>query len=51
VKLAQAMGIDIKLITADEAYHDKDSSLFGDNRALFTTPLASKVLVPKNVDR
>jgi hypothetical protein len=50
VKLAQAMGIDIKLITADEAYHDKDGSLFGDTRVLLTTPPAAKVLVPENVD-
>ncbi len=26
--LAQAMGIEVKLITADEAYHDKDVSLY-----------------------
>lgn len=51
VKLAQAMGIDIKLITADEAYHDKDGSLFRDTRVLLTTPPAAKVLVPENVDR
>ena len=28
VRLAQAMGIELQLITADEAYHDKDGSLF-----------------------
>lgn len=28
VNLAQAMGINVKLITADEAYHDKDGSLY-----------------------
>jgi hypothetical protein len=27
VKLAQAMGIDIQLVTADEAYHDKDVNI------------------------
>ena len=51
VKLAQAMGIDIKLITADEAYHDKDSSLLRETGVLVTTPPATKVLVPENVDR
>jgi len=51
VKLAQAMGIDIKLITADEAYHDKDGSLFGDTGVLLTTPPQAKVLVPENFDR
>jgi len=51
VKLAQAMGIDIKLITADEAYHDKDGSLSRETGVLVTTPPATKVLVPENVDR
>jgi len=30
IKLGQAMGLDIQLVTADEAYHDKDGSLFLD---------------------
>ncbi len=51
VKLAQAMGIDIKLITADEAYHDKDGSLLRETGVLVTTPPLTKVLVPENVDR
>ena len=42
VKLAQAMGIDIKLITADEAYHDKDGSLLRDTGILVTAPPAQK---------
>lgn len=50
VKLAQAMGIDIKLITADEAYHDKDGSLLRETGVLVTTPPLTKALVPKNVD-
>lgn len=32
------MGIDIKLVTADEAYHDKDGSLFAENGVIVTTP-------------
>jgi len=28
VKLGQAIGLELKLITADEAYHDKDGSLY-----------------------
>ena len=51
VKLAQAMGIDIKLVTADEAYHDKDGSLLREAGVLVTTPPQAKVLVPENVDR
>lgn len=50
VSLAQAMGIDIKLITADEAYHDKDGSLFRDTGVIVTTPPSAKVDLPENVD-
>ncbi len=50
VNLAQAMGIDIKLITADEAYHDKDGSLFKKTGVIVTTPPSTKVSLPENVD-
>ena len=50
VKLAQAMGIDLQLITADEAYHDKDGSLFRNTGVIVTTPPSSKVLVPRYID-
>lgn len=50
VKLAQSMGIDLKLITADEAYHDKDGSLFADTGVIVTTPPSAKVLAPEHTD-
>ena len=50
VNLAQAMGIDLQLITADEAYHDKDGSLFEETGVIVTTPPSSKVLLPENTD-
>jgi hypothetical protein len=50
VKLAQAMGIDVNLITADEAYHDKDGSLFEETGAIVTTPPSSTVKPPENID-
>ena len=50
VKLAQAMGVDIKLVTADEAYHDKDGSLFKKTGVLVTTPPSSKASLPENID-
>ena len=50
VNLAQALGIEIKLVTADEAYHDKDGSLFNQTGAIVTTPPSSKVSLPENVD-
>jgi len=51
INLAQAMGIDIKLVTADEAYHDKDNSLYKETGVIVTTPPSSKALLPENVDR
>ncbi len=50
VNLAQAMGIDLQLITADEAYHDKDGTLFQETGVTVTTPPSSKVSVPENID-
>jgi hypothetical protein len=50
VNLAQAMGIELQLITADEAYHDKDGSLFEETGVIVTTPPSSKVSLPENTD-
>jgi hypothetical protein len=50
VSLAQAMGIDIKLVTADEAYHDKDGSLYRNTGVILTAPPSAKVDLPENVD-
>ena len=49
VNLAQAMGIDIKLVTADEAYHDKDGSLFKETGVIVTTPPSKQVSLPENI--
>jgi hypothetical protein len=48
--LAQAMGIEIKLITADEAYHDKDGSLFEETGVTLITPPSADTKLPENVD-
>ena len=50
VNLAQAIGIDLQLITADEAYHDKDGSLYADTGVIVTTPPSAKVLPPQHTD-
>ena len=50
VKLAKAIGIDVKLITADEAYHDNEGDLFTETGTYLVTPPKSKVLLPENVD-
>jgi len=51
VKLVQAMGLDIRLVTADEAYHDKDGSLFNETGVILTTPPSAKVSTPEHVDK
>jgi hypothetical protein len=50
IDLAQAMGIEMQLITADEAYHDKDGSILAETGVQVITPPASNVKVPVNVD-
>lgn len=50
VNLAQAIGLDIKLITADSAYHDTDGTLFKETGVHLVTPPAESVAVPEHVD-
>ena len=49
-KLGKAIGVDIKLITADEAYNDKDGDLFHDIGVHLITPPGSRTKLPNNVD-
>ncbi len=50
IKLAQAIGVDVKLITADKAYHDSDASIYEETGVRLITPPSSKVPIPENVD-
>jgi hypothetical protein len=50
VRLGKAIGLDLKLITADEAYHDSDGSLFEQSGVHLVKPPNSKVCLPDNVD-
>ena len=50
VRLGKAIGLDLKLITADEAYHDKDGSLYKESGVHLVKPPSSKVSLPANVD-
>lgn len=50
VKLAQTMGIELRLVTADEAYHDKDDTLFQATGVRVTTPPSARVQVPEDTD-
>jgi hypothetical protein len=51
VRLGKAIGLDLKLITADEAYHDNDGSLLEESGVHLVKPPDSKVCLPDNVDR
>jgi hypothetical protein len=50
VRLGKAIGLDLKLITADEAYHDKDGSMLKESGVHLVKPPNSKVCLPENVD-
>ncbi|MBM9538688.1 hypothetical protein [Desulfobulbus alkaliphilus] len=50
VKLGQAMGIELRLIIAVEAYHDKDDALFAETGVRVITPPSSKVRLPEHID-
>jgi hypothetical protein len=51
IDLAQAMGVEMKLITADEAYHDKDGSIASETDVQLVVPPSSKALLPVNVGK
>lgn len=50
INLAQALGIDMKLITADQAYHDKDGSVLNDTGVYVIAPPSEDVKLPENVE-
>jgi hypothetical protein len=50
INLSKAIGLDLKLITADEAYHDKDGSLLEQTGVHLIAPPNKKVALPGNVD-
>ena len=50
VQLAQAIGLDVKLVTADEAYSDSDGQFYKTTGTHLVTPPSAKVLTPENVN-
>ncbi|NQU64696.1 MAG: transposase [SAR324 cluster bacterium] len=50
IQLAQAVGIEMKLITADEAYHDEDGSIQKETGVELITPPSQKTKLPDNVE-
>jgi hypothetical protein len=51
IKLGQAMGIDMKLITADGAYTDSDGSVLSKTGVYVVTPASEEVKLPHDVLR
>ena len=50
INLGKAIGLDLKVITADEAYHDKDGSLLEQTGVRVIAPPNKKVALPSNVE-
>lgn len=51
IRFGKAIGLDLKLITADEAYHDKDGKIYEESGVHLVKPPSSKVALPENVDK
>ena len=51
IQFGKAIGLDLKLITADEAYHDKDGEIYEESGVHLVKPPSSKVAIPENVDK
>ncbi len=49
INLARSMGIDVKLVTADEAYHDGDGSIYKETGTYIIAPPSKKACLPDNV--
>jgi hypothetical protein len=50
IDLGKAIGLELKVITADEAYHDKDGSLLAQTGVRVIAPPNKKVALPNNVE-
>ncbi len=50
ISLAQAIGLDVKMVTADEAYHDSKGDIYKDTGATIIAPPNKKVTIPDFVD-
>jgi len=50
INLGKAIGLELKVITADEAYHDKDGVLLKQTGVRVIAPPNQKVALPENVE-
>lgn len=51
VQFGKAIGLELRLITADEAYHDNEDVIYTENGVHLIKPPGSKVSLPENVDK
>ena len=51
VSLRKAIGLDLQLITADEAYHDNDNAIYNKSGVYLAKPPSANVTLPENVDK
>ena len=51
VNIGKAIGLDLQLITADEAYHDNDGKIHDESGVHLVKPPSSNVCLPENVDK
>jgi len=51
VSIGKAIGLDLQLITADEAYHDNDGAIYDESGVHLVKPPSSNVCLPENVDK
>jgi hypothetical protein len=51
VQFGKAIGLELRLITADEAYHDNEDVIYTESDVHLIRPPGSKVSLPENVDK
>ena len=50
IRLGKAIGLDLRFVTADEAYHDKEGQIYNESGVHLIKPPSAKVLPPDHVD-
>lgn len=50
IRLGQAIGLDLRFITADEAYHDKHCEIYNETGVSLIKPPGTKNKIPENVE-
>lgn len=50
LSLGKAIGLELRLVTADEAYYDSDGAIFEETGVHLVKPPSCKVALPENVD-